>query len=105
MSVFREVRLKNANLQIIDDGHVLQMHLMSGQLLHIWCVLNLGLAIFDDQSPQPIFDKQIFFFIFIILYLYSAYYSIDSKRLWHSFLICATLINLRPIGAILARRR
>ena len=45
-----------------------------------------------------------YFFIFI-LYLYSAYYSVDSKRLWHSFLICATLINLRPLGAILARRR
>ena len=43
--------------------------------------------------------------IIIILYLYSAYYSVDSKRLWHSFLICATLINLRPLGAILARRR
>ena len=44
-------------------------------------------------------------FIMIILYLYSAYYSIDSKRLWDSFLICTTLINLRPLGAILARRR
>ena len=43
--------------------------------------------------------------LYFFLYLYSAYYSVDSKRLWHSFLICATLINLRPLGAILARRR
>ena len=46
-----------------------------------------------------------YYFLIFILYLYSAYYSVNSNRLWYSFLICATLINLRPLGAILARRR
>ena len=37
-----------------------------------------------------------FFSYLIILYLYSAKSSIDSKCLWHSFLICSIHINLKP---------
>ena len=60
----------------------------------------------SSASFKQIEWRYYYYFIFIIfLYLYSAYYSVDSKRLWHSFLICTTLINLRPLGAILARRR